>query len=962
MDLTQGQVFHGFTVDRVRELSEIRATLYEMTHTRSGASLCWCKTSEENKLFSIAFKTLPENSTGVFHILEHSVLNGSERYPVREPFVELIKGSMNTFLNAMTFSDKTMYPVSSRNEQDFLNLTKVYLDAVFAPAILHNRFIFMQEGWHIEKTSDEAPAEYKGVVFNEMKGDMSSVDNVMEEEADRVLFSDNCYGFNSGGNPAAITDLSYEEFVDTYKRFYHPDNSRIWLDGDIPAERTFALIDEYLSRFTLSGRSIDFRLQAPKPATTVYRPYAISPEEDGANKCHIQFIHLSGGFKDKLHSLACSVLLDAVASGNDSPIKRVILDNELGQDIDCSLNDGTLQSSFGVWIRNTEADKVDDIRRLLNEKVRELVKNGIDRKDLEASINRLAFRLKEPVEPQGLMRAVMALNSWLYGGDPAEYLTFDREIAQLREMLDTRRYEELLEELFLNDKETHTIILTPDRELSARLQAEEQRRLDAVLGQMTTEQIAQLVRDTQELIKWQQTPDTPEALATLPRLSLDVVSPQPETIPTDIGQAGAAVTLHHDAPCPGIVHAAYYFKLEAMSGEELTDLALLPNLLGELPTKDHTVTELQRDIKLYTGSLDIDISVNTDKRDREHCQVYLTATFSALRENLDKAAALMREILLTTDMSDRKLIREILLQTDDDLRQSAIMSGNRFAAQRAQAHYGVGSAVSEHISGITLIKRSHELCADLDRHMDALTDFYRRTLSENAVTSHLILSTTGERVDPAILIRGYQEGVPCRKGQTLSVSYPLREAFVIPAQISYAALCWSLYEGSTDYDATADVLSNILSYSYLWNTVRVQGGAYGVSFFIRPTGAYIATSFRDPKPGHTLAAYRGMRDYTERFIAGDEDLTGYIISTIGQSEPLLTPRARGRLADTRYLRHVTEEERRQNRQKLLHMTRENLKRWLEPLTEAAQKGAVCVLGNEAAISELTDEGLTVQKL
>ena len=961
MTFQAGDHIQGFTVTRVRELAEIRSTLIEMKHDRSGAQLCWCRSDEPNKLFCVTFKTLPEDATGVFHILEHSVLCGSEKFPVREPFVELIKGSMNTFLNAITFNDKTMYPVSSRNKQDFLNLTEVYLDAVFAPAILTNPCIFMQEGWHVETEGRGQPASLKGVVFNEMKGAMSSVDEVMEETAATVLFPDTCYGFNSGGDPRAIPDLTYEAFIDTYKRFYHPDNARIWLDGDIPVEETFALIERYLSRFTDTGRRIEDRWQGPIPARHVEEGYAIAPDEDPTDKTHILFTRIMHGWADKTRGMAVSVLLDAVAGGNDAPFKRAILDAGLGQDINIALQDGILQSCAAVWVRNTSAEKLDAIREVLRKTAEDLIARGVDRQELEASINRLAFRLKEPTEPQGLVRAIMACNAWLYDGDPAMYLVYDDTLAELRAMLQTDGYEQLLRDIFLRPEDTHEIILSPDPAMGERLRAEEQARLDARLSGMDDAAFDALLAANRRLNDWQQTPDSPEARASLPALTLDEVNPEPAPTHTVEESADGVTVLWHDAPCPGIAHVNMYYRVGEYTAGELTDLSLLPDLLGELPTARHTVTELQRDIKLYTGALDIALEIMAKDEDPDHFAVYLNASFSALKENAGRASGLLREILLETDFSSDQLIREILLQTDDDLRQSVIMSGNRFAAMRTGAHYSAAAAASEVMNGITLVRRSHEICADLPAAIAPLRDFWQRALRETVCRSRLILSVTGERLDAGVLLAGLPEGTPCAAQRTLGYDAPMKEGFVVPAQINYAAMGWSLSKGKTPFDATANVLSHALSFAYLWNTVRVQGGAYGVSFSIRPHGAVTAASYRDPNPAHTLAAYRAMPDFVRSFVDSGEPLTPFIIATIGQGEPLLTPRQQGKVADLRWFKGITDAQRRADREQMLRMTPADLSRWLDALQALASDGAVCVVGPSEAV-EKADEGLTIVSL
>ena len=428
MEINVGLQLHGFTVTAVRDVPGKDAQLVEMLYEKTQTELVWYKSQESNKLFSIAFKTLPEDSTGVFHILEHSVLCGSDKYPVKEPFVELLKSSMNTFLNAMTFPDKTMYPVSSRNEQDFLNLTSVYLDAVFAPKILSNPNIFYQEGWHYEPDGDGL--RYNGVVFNEMKGAMSGVDGVVEQAVQDLLFPDNCYGYNSGGDPRAIPDLTYEQFLDSYRKNYHPTNARIYLDGDIPVERTLALIESYLAAFTLGSRQ-ELTPQTPKAAQLTVT-YEAASEEDLDSKAHFVLTRILGNWDDKTGILAAKVLGDVLCGSNDAPLKRAVLSAGLGQDVTLDIMDGVYQPWMVLRVHNMQPGNAAALDALLAETARNLAAQGLDKEALTASINRLAFQVKDMHEPQALIRCINAMDSWLYGGDPMLYLTYDEAIDRLR--------------------------------------------------------------------------------------------------------------------------------------------------------------------------------------------------------------------------------------------------------------------------------------------------------------------------------------------------------------------------------------------------------------------------------------------------------------------------------------------------------------------------------------------------
>ncbi|MCM1544105.1 MAG: insulinase family protein, partial [Ruminococcus sp.] len=451
MNMTKGTKLCGFTVERVREVKELSGELVEMIHDKTGAQLCWMNNGIENKVFCVGFKTIPQDSTGVFHILEHSVLCGSEKYPVKEPFVDLLKSSMNTFLNAMTYPDKTVYPVASRNEQDFLNLTSVYLDAVFAPALTTNPNVFYQEGIHTE-LNDGKPS-YKGVVFNEMKGALSSVNDKIEYDMNKLIFPDNCYRFNSGGDPAVIPDLTYEHYAETYRKFYHPSNSRFFLDGDIPLEATLSMINSYLERYEKKEIEFDVEMQTPvSNEGTSY--YEIDSEEGIDGRDILALGKIVGTWKEKTKLTAAKVLCDVLADSNESPLKRAILSENLADDVEMGVMDSITQPYLITIIRNTDDSQSEKIRDIIRNTVSALVNDGISKEALHASINRLSFSIKQISEPQGLYRALSSYNSWLYGGDPLDYLVFDEMIAELRQMVDNGGFEKLPSELMLDENGT----------------------------------------------------------------------------------------------------------------------------------------------------------------------------------------------------------------------------------------------------------------------------------------------------------------------------------------------------------------------------------------------------------------------------------------------------------------------------------------------------------------------------
>jgi len=949
MKLEIGAKFCGFTVDRVRYVDELTATFVEMSHDKTAASLCWMDNGEDNKLFCIGFKTLPEDSTGVFHILEHSVLCGSEKYPVREPFVELLKSSMNTFLNAMTFPDKTLYPVSSRNEKDFLNLTSVYLDAVFAPRLLTDPNILYQEGWHTEM-NDGVPS-YKGVVFNEMKGAMSDADEIIDEKLSAMIFPDNCYRFNSGGSPEAIPDLTYEQFVDTYKRFYHPSNSRIFLDGTVPLEDTLEMIDGYLSRYERSYETHDIPMQMPVSAEDTCF-YEIAEGEDDSNKVIFNAGKIFGTWKDKDRTMAAEVLCDLLADSNESPLKRAILSAGLGEDMSMDVLDHAAQHRLVWQVKNTSADKIPAIRQAVRETVAAMVENGIDKAALEASLNRYAFRLRQEREPQGLIHAINAMYTWLYGGDPLEYLVHDKTITHLREMIHDGSYEKLLAELLLDETGLCVLTAYPSTTYGAELRQRENARLQAELAARSEKEAAELEELNLKLVAWQQTPDTAEQLATLPVLPLSEVSEKPENVDTEVCTVNDVTVLKHRIPSKGINYLSLYFKLTDCTKEELTALAILPDLFTNLPTDQYSTIQLQQEIKTQIGSLRFRVGVTANEGQTEACIPYLAVHASVLEDNWDKAVALLCEILCHTHFDESDRIREIVMQSNEMAKQYGIMGGHMLGIASVQSHYSAAGAVTEAQGGYTRIQWLHDMARNFESKAADLINLLERTCTNSICRSRLIASiTTTKDVDLTELLEMLPLGTPSLETAVYTTDLPMRMGIRIPAQAAFAEIGYRLDHMA---DGSLQIADNILSLSYLWNEVRVQGGAYGVGMRTARSGGMVCYSYRDPSPARTLQVYAGNSDFLKAYCDGDEDLDKFIISAVAGTEPLRAPGERGAAADERWFAGITYEMQVEHRRQMLTTTREKLLNWCDAFDTMSSEGAVCVVANDEALKQCED--------
>ena len=956
MILSVGQTLHGFTVTRVRRLDELSADLYEMRHDATGAELCWFNDGSANKLFSVTFKTIPEDSTGVFHILEHTVLNGSDRYPVKEPFVELLKSSLNTYLNAMTFPDKTMYPVSSCNTADFLNLTRVYLDAVLHPLIGKNQNIFRQEGWHIELTDRDSEPVYKGVVFNEMKGATSSVDDVVEYGVSEMLFPDSCYRHNSGGDPAVIPSLTYEQYLDTYARFYHPSNARFWLDGDIPLEETLAMIgEEYLGGYTRREEKHDIAEQRVLPAVhhTVYSELAEgeAPEQ----RAQLVFGRVAASWSDFNRCSALHVLCEALCGSNEAPLTRAILEKGLGQDVSMELNDYIAQPYLTLRIHNTDDDREQEIRSVIRETVAQLSRDGLDRLELEAILNKAEFDQKQPREPQGLIRAIQAMGSWLYGGDPADALLTDGVFAFLREQLKTNYWEELLAEI-MDERYLSLLHVLPSATLGEERRRAEADRLAAIRAGWTEEQLRETIDVTKKLLAWQQTPDSPEALATIPVLPLSEISEEPEKVDTAEREVQGVRVLQHTIAAKGIAHVSLYFNA---CDCDMETLPLLPLFLGALPTARHDARTLKREIKRVIGEMRCAVLPVGREGHTETAGCRLEVRFSVLESRLEEAIGLVVEVLTETRFDDTAKMRELVLQMDEQLRQNLVTKGHILATTRASAHCSAYNALSEQLLGITQTQWMHRLAQGFDERIGDVTEALKATLQKLIGRSRLVVGTAGAApVAVESLLGQLPEGTPAPEEMAFRADTPTKEGVVIPAQICYAGMA---FPTGRRHHGSMHVLRTVVNYSYLWNEVRVKGGAYGSGMMSSGTQTVALYSYRDPSAADTLKAYRAMPRWLETFTSSGEPLDKSILSAVGSVDHLVTPRDKARAADLRILSGQTEEREKELRAELIHTTMADLRAWA-PMLSHLEDAAVCVIGPRSALDACADEGLTITEI
>lgn len=950
------EVINGFEIKNITELSDVKGTLYEMQHVKTGAKLAWLDRADENKTFAIAFKTIPENDTGVFHILEHSVLNGSKKYPVREPFVELLKGSMQTFLNAMTFPDKTLYPVSSRNDKDFMNLMSVYMDAVFHPAIYTNPNIFYQEGWHYEIRHEEDTPIYKGVVLNEMKGAFSSVDETIIDELNRMLFPDNCYQYVSGGDPEHITDLSYESFIETHQKFYHPSNARVWLDGTLDINEVTKFInDEYFSQYEKEEMDFSIPNQVEREAQHHTVQYELSKDESKEHRTQIALARIVSSYDQPLKNLAWGLLSTILVSSNESELKKAIIEQDLGEDVELDIYDGIQQPWIVMCVRNTDAEKYDEVMQAIKKCAEGLIENGLDHDAILATLNQLEFKYREKHEPAGVMFAQRALETWLYDGDITQGFSLNPVFKELRKKVDEGYFEELLKEFFLSDH-LSTVVAVPSYTLSQERVEKEEAKLKEAKDSWK-EDVSKCIALNQTLDNWQATADTEEQLATLPKLTKEDISKDPIVYPYEVIRKYGVDVVLHPAEDSGITYLNFYFNLAGITVDHLPSLGFLASLFTNLPTKNKTVEQIQSAIRKDLGGLSFFLDAYSPTGVHDSCIPLLGISASCLKENTEKAIDLMLEIAKETVFDPEKIL-PLLKQDNESFRQGLLANGQSIAMRRCAAHNSAEGVFREYVGGYESGIYEKNLEKNFEKEIDTFIqecELYQEVLFSKA---RCTASITGE--DQLSFVEKFVDGLYNVDAQPAKMHYPLlkdkKEFIQITGGVSYSAINQNIEETGGKYSPKLNVLSHLLTYDYLWNEVRVKGGAYGTGFAVNQNGNIGAYSYRDPDVTNAINAYKHVYERVASLAASNEDLTQMIIGTIASSEPLLSPLSKVRVADRFYFTNVTYEDRKNNRKAIIETTGEELSTYADVFKKALDEGCICVVGNEETYTKL--EGYT----
>lgn len=996
-DFAPGAQTHGFIVQSSEPLSEIDGFAHVMRHEKSGARLLFLQNEDANKAFSIAFKTPPADDTGVFHILEHSVLCGSEKFPVKEPFVDLLKTSMQTFLNALTFPDKTMYPVASTNEQDLINLIDVYMDAVLHPAIYGKRAIFEQEGWHyelegaegeaiadaaafegetvaengtpdkvaIEKDASGERLRYNGVVFNEMKGALSDPDSVLYHAVNRALFPDTCYAFESGGHPRAIPQLTYESYLDTHARHYRLDNSYIVLYGNLDADRILGFLDEnYLSVFESRSEAAPnaIGVQEPRVALDETVRMETAPENAGVGLAYVV-----GEARDFERVLACDILLDALMGGNESPIKRAILDAGLGGDATAYLLDSQVQPVAMFQLRNANDGSAQPFMDLVESEVRRLVRDGIPRDVLEASLAQMSFDLRERDRgmADGVPLAMNALAGWLYDDDmPTTYLRYEDALAHMRAGLEGRYFEDVLEALVCKSNHKALVELVPEK---TEGDSEEAAELATKLAKMDEADKQEIRDEVAALRVMQESPDAPEAVETLPRLHVSDIGPASPDPEMQVFAEGPITCLFHNVPTRKISYLYLYFGIDDLAWEDVPYLSVLGMLLSRLDTERHTAADLDVLMRLHLGSLRFFADAFIDDADPSRVSLKMTVATSALSEELEQMVCIPREIWETTKFDDADKIRDILVQRRIAMEQSFANEGHVRAMNRLSSYEFKSGVLKEAMGGVDFYRFLCDLIGNFDERFDALQSRLRDVCSRVFTKRDVVASFTGSEADREIFFRMAGDfGLPGEArafdgkpsapafGEKIPDPVMRREAFIVPSDVCYVA------KGSDvgalgAYAGEWQVLASALSFDYLWNEVRVKGGAYGVGFRRTPEGFGRFYSFRDPAVDPTIERFDAAGSWLASFDPSEEEMEGYIVSTVASHDAPAKPRQVARRQDAQFFCEKPVGYRERLRAEKLATTPEKLRACSAVLDEVARRGSVCVFGGEEVVRASAEE-------
>ena len=955
-------------------VEDVQSDGFILRHKKSGARIAILSNNDDNKVFYIGFRTPPEDETGVPHIIEHTTLCGSKKFPVKDPFIELAKGSLNTFLNAMTYPDKTVYPVASCNDQDFKNLMDVYLDAVFNPNITKYEEIFKQEGWHYELTGKDDELKINGVVYNEMKGAYSSPDEVLSSQIYRSLFPDNTYSKDSGGNPEYIPKLTYEAYLDFYHKYYHPSNSYIYLYGDMDVvERLEWLDKEYLSLYDYKKVNSEINKQpAFDEIKNVEAQYSITMDDSQENKTYLSYNRVVGDSLDEMLYQAFDVLDYALVSSPGAPVKQALIDAGIGDDVYGSYDAGILQPVFSFVAKNANASQADEFESIIESTLKEVVKTGINKEALLAGINSSEFKFREAdfgQFPKGLLFGLNCLDSWLFDDmKPFIHLECLGTFAKLRKAVDTDYFEKLIQEYLLDNTHGSSVTVKPKRGLGNEREEALAKELSDYKASLSDEEIKKLIEDTEHLKKYQEEPSSDEDLRKLPMLTRADMKKNAMPFSNIEDELLDVKVVRHDIESNGIDYISFLFDAGDFAQSELGYLGFFTNALGLVSTEKYSYTDLANATNIYTGGISTGTASHPDIKDRNNFVFKFEVKLKVLEKNLDKALELMEQMLLTSDFTDTKRLGELVAQIKARLQANLSSSGHLVAAMRSMSSFSRYALYQDELKGVAFYRSICRIEKELSESPKSVSDKLAAIAKKLFARNRMLISFTGNNeaygnAKPSLekVIAGFNK--MSAVGNQAEVHFnTAKEAFIDASQIQYVAKTGDFICEGYEYTGALRLLRIILSYDYLWINVRVKGGAYGcMNTFLRSGESYFV-SYRDPNLSDTLDVYDRIPEYIKSFSPDERDMTKYIIGTFSALDTPMNPEAKGSRSLSAYLEGITYEQIQKERNEILNAQPEDIRRLANLVEAVLKKDSICVIGNENMIKESAGLFENVEKL
>lgn len=955
-------------------VEDVQSDGFILRHKKSGARIAILSNNDDNKVFYIGFRTPPEDETGVPHIIEHTTLCGSKKFPVKDPFIELAKGSLNTFLNAMTYPDKTVYPVASCNDQDFKNLMDVYLDAVFNPNITKYEEIFKQEGWHYELTGKDDELKINGVVYNEMKGAYSSPDEVLSSQIYRSLFPDNTYSKDSGGNPEYIPKLTYEAYLDFYHKYYHPSNSYIYLYGDMDVvERLEWLDKEYLSLYDYKKVNSEINKQpAFDEIKNVEAEYSITMDDSQENKTYLSYNRVVGDSLDEMLYQAFDVLDYALVSSPGAPVKQALIDAGIGDDVYGSYDAGILQPVFSFVAKNANASQADEFESIIENTLKEVVKTGINKEALLAGINSSEFKFREAdfgQFPKGLLFGLNCLDSWLFDDmKPFIHLECLDTFAKLRRAVDTDYFEKLIQEYLLDNTHGSSVTVKPKRGLGNEREEALAKELSDYKASLSDEEIDKLIEETEHLKKYQEEPSSDEDLRKLPMLTRADMKKEAMPFSNIEDTLSDVKVVRHDIESNGIDYISFLFDAGDFAQSELGYLGFFTNALGLVSTENYSYTDLANATNIYTGGISTGTASHPDIKDRNNFVFKFEVKLKVLEKNLDKALELMEQMLLSSDFTDTKRLGEIVAQIKARLQANLSSSGHLVAAMRSMSSFSRYALYQDELKGIAFYRSICRIEKELFESPESVSDKLAAIAKKLFARNRMLISFTGNseaygnaKLSLEKVIAGFNKMSAI--GNQAEVHFnTAKEAFIDASQIQYVAKTGDFICEGYEYTGALRLLRIILSYDYLWINVRVKGGAYGcMNTFLRSGESYFV-SYRDPNLSDTLDVYDRIPEYIKSFSPDERDMTKYIIGTFSALDTPMNPEAKGSRSMSAYLEGITYEQIQKERNEILNAQPENIRRLADLVEAVLKKDSICVIGNENMIKESAGLFENVEKL